>query len=232
MQTNILNPDPEKMSKSIIITQELPTGVLVNMRQLNFFFSKFTLPFCRYRRRCQKSRSPQVKNCFLHFSTKMAEIQNMSLANENTLKNEHFMPLDHFSNFSHFHDTHHFNAILEAFIERQNQRGRRKNLIFSSGPFRRPRRNLNFGGIFVSATLEKMTGIGWNIQIFCFFLFFLVDFSEFQGISYFPIEKYLVLRSYIMKNIVPNNIEEMSGNSICQETPRKHPGNTRERCIY
>jgi hypothetical protein len=31
-----------------------------------------------------------------------------------------------------------------------------------------------------------------------------------------------------MKNIVPNNIEEMSGNSICLGTPKKHPGNTRE----
>ena len=31
-----------------------------------------------------------------------------------------------------------------------------------------------------------------------------------------------------MKNIAPNNIEEMSGNSICQESPGKHPGNTRE----
>ena len=29
-----------------------------------------------------------MKNCFLHFSTEIAEIQNMSLANENTLKNE------------------------------------------------------------------------------------------------------------------------------------------------
>ena len=43
MQTNILNPDPEKILKSIIITQELPTGVLVNMRQLNFFFQ--SLPY-------------------------------------------------------------------------------------------------------------------------------------------------------------------------------------------
>ena len=32
----------------------------------------------------------------------------------------------------------------------------------------------------------------------------------------------------IMKNIVPNNIEEMSVNSICLGTPRKHPGNTQE----
>ena len=31
-----------------------------------------------------------------------------------------------------------------------------------------------------------------------------------------------------MKNIAPNIIEEMSGNSICQESPGKHPGNTRE----
>ena len=50
----------------------------------------------------------------------MAEIQNMSLANENTLKNEHFMLLDHFSNFTNFQGTQHFNAILEAFFERQN----------------------------------------------------------------------------------------------------------------
>ena len=35
-----------------------------------------------------------------------------------------------------------------------------------------------------------------------------------------------------MKNIVPNNIEEMSGNSICKESPGKHLGNTRERSIY
>ena len=27
-----------------------------------------------------------------------------------------------------------------------------------------------------------------------------------------------------MKNIAPNIIEEMSGNSICQESPGKHPG--------
>ena len=44
MQTNILNPDPEKILKSIIITQELPTGVLVNMRQLKFFFFQ-SLPY-------------------------------------------------------------------------------------------------------------------------------------------------------------------------------------------
>ena len=31
-----------------------------------------------------------------------------------------------------------------------------------------------------------------------------------------------------MKKIVPHNIEEMSRNSICQESPGKHPGNTRE----
>ena len=31
-----------------------------------------------------------------------------------------------------------------------------------------------------------------------------------------------------MKNIAPNIIEEMSGNSICQESPGKHPGNTHE----
>ena len=35
-----------------------------------------------------------------------------------------------------------------------------------------------------------------------------------------------------MKNIAPNIIEEMSGNSICQESPGKHPGNIRERSIY
>jgi hypothetical protein len=28
---------------------------------------------------------------------------------------------------------------------------------------------------------------------------------------------------------VPNKIEEMSRNSICPGTPRKHPGNTREK---
>ena len=66
-----------------------------------------------------------------------------------------------------------------------------------------------------------MTGIGQNVQNFRGFFVF---FSEFQGISCFPIEKYLVLRSYIMKKIVPHNIEEMSGNSICQESPGKHPG--------
>ena len=27
-----------------------------------------------------------------------------------------------------------------------------------------------------------------------------------------------------MRNIAPNIIEEMSGNSICQESPGKHPG--------
>ena len=32
----------------------------------------------------------------------------------------------------------------------------------------------------------------------------------------------------MMKNIVPNKIEEMSGNSICTGTPKKHSGNTRE----
>ena len=31
-----------------------------------------------------------------------------------------------------------------------------------------------------------------------------------------------------MKKIVPHNIEEMSGNSICQESPGKHPENTRK----
>ena len=36
----------------------------------------------------------------------------------------------------------------------------------------------------------------------------------------------------MMKNIVPNNVEEMSGNSICPGTPGKHPGNIRERCSY
>ena len=48
--------------------------------------------------------------------------------------------------------------------------------------------------------------------------------SIIKSISCFPIKKYLVLRSYIMKNIAPNIIEEMSGNSICQESPGKHPG--------
>ena len=32
-----------------------------------------------------------------------------------------------------------------------------------------------------------------------------------------------------MRNIAPHNIEEMSGNSICQESPGKHPGNTRHK---
>ena len=33
----------------------------------------------------------------------------------------------------------------------------------------------------------------------------------------------------MIKNIVPNKIEEMSRNSICPGTPKKHPGNTREK---
>ena len=32
-----------------------------------------------------------------------------------------------------------------------------------------------------------------------------------------------------MKKIVPHNIEEMSGNSVCQGSPGKHPGNTQEK---
>ena len=44
----------------------------------------------------------------------MAAIQNMSLANENTLKTEHFMPLYPFSNFCNFHD-------FEDFFERQTR---------------------------------------------------------------------------------------------------------------
>jgi hypothetical protein len=33
----------------------------------------------------------------------------------------------------------------------------------------------------------------------------------------------------MMKNIVLNKIEEMSGTSIFTGTPKKHPGNTREK---
>jgi len=61
-----------------------------------------------------------VKNCFLYFSTKIAKIQKMSLASENTLETEYFMPLNHFSNFSNFRGTQHFNVILKTFFERQN----------------------------------------------------------------------------------------------------------------
>ena len=153
----------------------------------------------------------------------------MSLASENTLETEHFMPLDHFSNFSGFRCTQHFYVILKTFFQRQNQRGKRLNLTFSSVLFRRRRKKLRFGGFWCCQQYKKNDG-DWPKRpefsgFFCFF-------SEFQGISCFPIEKYLVLRSYIMKKIVPHNIEEMSGNSICQESPGKHPGNTRERCIY
>ena len=81
----------------------------------------------------------------------------------------------------------------------------------------------------VSSTRVKNDGDWLKRPDFSFFFCF---FSEFQGISCFPIEKYLVLRFCIMKNIAPNIIEEMSGNSICQESPGKHPGNTRERSIY
>ena len=85
----------------------------------------------------------------------------------------------------------------------------------------------------VSLVAPKMSSQSTKtLWIHVFFLVFLVDFSGFLRISYFPNTKCLVLRSLIMKNIVPNNIEEMSGNSIGLGTPRKHPGNTRERCIY
>ena len=55
------------------------TRLAVNMRWLNFF-SKFTLPFCRYGRKHKKSTLPRVK--ILHFSMKMAMIQNLSWSNE------------------------------------------------------------------------------------------------------------------------------------------------------
>ena len=44
----------------------------------------------------------------------MAEIQRMSLANENTLETEHFVPLDQFLRYATFY------VILKAFFERQN----------------------------------------------------------------------------------------------------------------
>ena len=71
------------------------------------------------------------------------------------------------------------------------------------------------------------TSVGNSWVMIIDFKFFSGFFSEFQEISCFPIEKYLVLRSYIMKNIAPNIIEAMSRNSICQESPGKHPGNTK-----
>ena len=170
-----------------------------------------------------------MKNCFPYFSTKIAKIQKMSLASENTLETEYFMPLNHFSNFSNFRGTQHFMWFWGTFLNAKTRGVAGWIWHFQAVGFDGDVQNCVLVEFGVGNTSKKWWGLNKTSRFLGFFFCF---FSEFQGISCFPIEKYLVLRSYIMRNIVPHNIEEMSGNSICQESPGKHPGNTRERSIY
>ena len=146
-------------------------------------------------------------------------IQNMSLTNENTLKTEHFMPLDHFSNFSNFQCTKHFMWFWCTFSNAKTRGVDVWIWHFWASHFNGNVKTCILVGFGFGNTIKKWQGLDKTSTIF-------VVFSEFHGISYFPVEKYLFFRSYIMKNIVLNNIEEMSGNSICPEPPRNHPGNT------
>ena len=152
----------------------------------------------------------------------------MSLASENTLETEYFMPLNHFSNFSDFRGTQHFMWFWRPFLNAKTRGGKGWIWHFWGRGFDGDVQNCVLVEFGVANTIKKWRGLAKTSRFFVFFCFF----SEFQGISCFPIEKYLVLRSYIMKKIVPHNIEGMSGNSICQESPEKDPENTRERCIY
>ena len=154
----------------------------------------------------------------------MAEIQKMSLASENTLETEYFMPLNHFSNFNDFRGTQHFMWFWRPFLNAKTRGGKGWIWHFRAVRFDGSVEIFDLVEFGVGNTIKKWRGLAKCPD----FLFFFCFFSEFQGISCFPIEKYLVLRSYIMKKIVPHNIEEMSRNSICQESPGKHPGNTRE----
>ena len=153
----------------------------------------------------------------------MAEIQNMSLAHENTLKNVHFMPLDHFPNIRRLRVTRGFMRFWRPFLNAKTRGEDSWIWHFRARHFDSDvETHILVYREFGSAKNEFT--IYQNVQDSRFFLFFLVDFSGFLRISYFPNTNCLVLRSLIMKSIVPNNIEEMSGNSIGLGTPRKTPG--------
>ena len=90
MQTNISIRILKKNLKSIIVSQELLTSVVVNMRQFYFFFQR--LPFhLADTVEMSKINLTVGESMFSLFITKMATIQKISLANENTLKTEHFI---------------------------------------------------------------------------------------------------------------------------------------------
>ena len=138
----------------------------------NFFFPKFTQSFGRYRRKHQKSTLPKVKNCFPHYSTKMAEIQKMSLASENTLETEYFMPLNHFSNFSNFRGTQHFHVILKTFFQRQTRGVGVWICHFWAARFDGDVKIFDLVEFGVGNSVKKRRGLNKTFRIFVFFRVF------------------------------------------------------------
>ena len=143
------------------------------------FFSKFTPSFGRYRRRCQKSSSRYVKNCFLYFSTKMAEIQKMSLASENTLETEYFMPLNHFSNFNDFRGTQHFMWFWRPFLNPKTRGGAGWIWHFWAAGFDGDVKIFDLVEFGVGNTIKKWRGLNKTSRFFGFFSVFLVNFRGF-----------------------------------------------------
>ena len=136
-----------------------------------FFFSKFTLSFGRYRRKHQKSTLPRVKNCFPHYSTKMAEIQKMSLASENTLETEYFMPLNHFSNFNDFRGTQHFMWFWRPFLNAKTRGGAGWIWHFRAAGFDGDVQTCVLVEFGVGNTSKKWRGLNKTSRFFIFFLF-------------------------------------------------------------
>ena len=135
-------------------------------------FPKFTQSFGRYRRKHQKSTLPKVKNCFPHYSTKMAEIQKMSLASENTLETEYFMPLNHFSNFSDFRGTQHFMWFWRPFLNAKTRGGKGWIWRFRAARFDGDVEIFDLVEFGVANTIKKWRGLNKTSRFFVFFLFF------------------------------------------------------------
>ena len=150
----------------------------------------------------------------------MAEIQKMSLASENTLETEYFMPLNHFSNFSDFRGTQRFMWFWRPFLNAKTRGGKGWIWHFWGRGFDGDVQSCVLVEFGVGNTIKKWRGLNKTFRIFGLFRFF----SEFQGISCFPIEKYLVLRSYIMKKLCHTILKRWAGIL----SARNHPGNTRE----
>ena len=166
-----------------------------------------------------------MKNCFPHYSTKMAEIQKMSLASENTLETEYFMPLNHFSNFSNFRSTQHFMRFWGTFLNAKTRGVAGWIWHFWGRGFDGDVQNCVLVEFGVVNTSKKWRGLNKSSRFFVFFSVFLVNFRGFLASQLKKKFSFKVL--YHEKHCATQywrDEREFYLPGITREIPGKHPG--------